>query len=266
MRITIVGGGQMGRALVGGMLAKQVLSEENVRIVDPDQGSQAWWKEQYPQTMVGNDLVAAAKDSDVVILAVKPNIIPNVAQRSDDLWSGKLLVSIAAGIGMQQLCGWIGHQRVARVMPNTPCLVGEGACGFCIGSDVSDEDSASIQLMLSSVGLAVQVDEKQMDAVTGLSGSGPAYVCLMVEALADGGVLAGLPRPLAMKLAAQTLLGAAKMIAETGRHPGELKDAVASPGGTTIAALAVMEQNGVRGALIDAVKASADRSRELGQG
>ena len=119
--------------------------------------------------------------------------------------------------------------------------------------------------MLGSVGLAVEVAESQMDAVTGLSGSGPAYVCLMIEALADGGVLTGLPRALAMKLATQTVLGTAKMIAETGRHPGELKDAVASPGGTTIAALNVLEQNGVRGALIDAVKASANRSRELGE-
>jgi pyrroline-5-carboxylate reductase len=118
--------------------------------------------------------------------------------------------------------------------------------------------------MLDSVGLAVEVDETQMDAVTGLSGSGPAYVCMMIEAMADGGVLAGLPRPLAMQLATQTVLGTAKMIAETKQHPGQLKDAVASPGGTTIAAISVLEQNGVRGALVEAVAASARRSRELG--
>jgi pyrroline-5-carboxylate reductase len=175
-----------------------------------------------------------------------------------------LVVSIAAGISLDQLCGWIGHKRVIRVMPNTPCLVGEGASAFCGSDDVTKEDNDWIESMLSSVGLAVQVEEKQMDAVTGLSGSGPAYVCLIIEALADGGVLAGLPRQMAMKLATQTVLGTARMVAETGRHPGELKDAVASPGGTTIAAIAVLEQNGVRGALVKAVEASAKRSQELG--
>jgi pyrroline-5-carboxylate reductase len=130
---------------------------------------------------------------------------------------------------------------------------------------VTEADKQAIQSMLQSVGIAVEVSESQMDAVTGLSGSGPAYICLIIEALADGGVLTGLQRPLAMKLATQTVLGAAKLVAETGRHPGDLKDAVASPGGTTIAALNVLEQKGLRGALIDAVKASADRSRELGE-
>lgn len=163
-----------------------------------------------------------------------------------------------------QLQGWIEHSRVVRVMPNTPSLVGAGASAFCCGDDVSEDDKAWIESMLGSVGLAVEVDESQMDAVTGLSGSGPAYVCMMIEALADGGVQEGLSRPLAMQLATQTVLGTAKMIAETKRHPGELKDAVASPGGTTIAAIAVLEQNGVRGALAQAVSASARRSRELG--
>ncbi|EMI16773.1 pyrroline-5-carboxylate reductase [Rhodopirellula maiorica SM1] len=164
---------------------------------------------------------------------------------------------------LKSLCGWIGHQRVVRVMPNTPCLVGQGVSAFCGGSDVTDQDNEWITTLFSSVGLAIPVLESQMDGVTGLSGSGPAYICLIVEALADGGVLAGLPRPLAMKLAAQTVLGTAQMIAETGRHPGELKDSVTSPAGTTIAAVQVLEQNGIRGALIDAVAASARRSREL---
>ena len=264
MNVTAIGGGQMGRALVGGMLASDVLPPKNAHIVEPSQESRAWWSEHYPEVTTGQDLADGVEKANVVILAVKPNIVSKVAQQHAGIWEGKLVVSIAAGVSLKNLCQWIGHDRVVRVMPNTPSLVGAGASAFCVGSDVTAEDVQAIQSMLDSVGLSVKVDETQMDAVTGLSGSGPAYVCLMIEALADGGVLAGLPRQLAMQLATQTVLGTAKMIAETGRHPGELKDAVASPGGTTIAALNVLEQNGVRGALIDAVKASASRSRELG--
>ena len=150
-------------------------------------------------------------------------------------------------------------------MPNTPSLVRAGASAFCCEHEVTPDDKAWIESMLGSVGLTIEVAESQMDAVTGLSGSGPAYVCMVIEALADGGVQEGLPRKMAMQLATQTVFGTAKMIAETKRHPGELKDAVASPGGTTIAAIAVLEQNGLRGALAQAVSASAARSRELSQ-
>jgi pyrroline-5-carboxylate reductase len=150
-------------------------------------------------------------------------------------------------------------------MPNTPSLVRQGASAFCCAPEVTAEDRNWIEQMLQCVGLAVEVSESQIDAVTGLSGSGPAYVCMIIEAMADGGVLAGLPRDLAMRLATQTVLGTAQMIAETKRHPGEWKDAVASPGGTTIAAIAVLEQNGLRGALLQAVAASAQRSQQLGR-
>ncbi len=264
-KLAVVGGGQMGRALVGGMLASNVLSIAQLRLVEPSEASQTWWIENYPGIEIG-DLSSAVSTSDAVLMAVKPNLIPTIARQKDQFWSGKLVVSIAAGVGLESLCRWIGHKRVVRVMPNTPSLVGEGASAFCCGSEVTQDDRAWIQSMLDSVGLAVEVDEGQMDAVTGLSGSGPAYVCMMIEAMADGGVLAGLPRPLAMQLATQTVLGTAKMIAETKRHPGELKDAVASPGGTTIAAISVLEQNGIRGALMAAVAASAKRSREMGAG
>ncbi len=262
-KLAVVGGGQMGRALVGGMLSSKVIAASSLQLVEPSDESRAWWAENHPE-IVSGDLPSAVSACDFVLLAVKPNIVPAVAKQKGRFWSGKLVISIAAGIGLDQLCGWIGHQRVVRVMPNTPSLVREGASGFCCGSEVSGEDRAWIQSMLDSVGLAVEVEEGQMDAVTGLSGSGPAYVCMVIEAMADGGVQAGLPRPLAMKLAIQTVLGTAKMIGETKQHPGELKDAVASPGGTTIAAISVLEQNGLRGALIEAVTASANRSRELG--
>lgn len=262
--MAVVGGGQMGRALVGGMLAGKVITPEGLHVVDPSAESRLWWKEHHSDVQVGDDLKSAVSSADIVLLAVKPNVIPAVTQQHATLLAGKLVVSIAAGISLQQLCDWIGHQRVVRVMPNTPSLVGAGASAYCAANEVTAEDLKQIDAMLASVGIALQVDESQMDAVTGLSGSGPAYVCLIVEALADGGVLAGLSRPVAMKLAAQTVLGTAKMIAQTGRHPGELKDAVASPGGTTIAALKVLEQNGLRGALVEAVAASAKRSKELG--
>jgi pyrroline-5-carboxylate reductase len=265
MQLTVVGGGQMGRALVGGMLSGGIIDQERIQIVDPDPASLEWWNQNHANVRVTADLAEGAKNADVVILAIKPNILPKVAQQSPSFWDGKLVVSIAAGISLKKLGDWIGHRRVVRVMPNTPCLVGEGASAYCGHDDVTEADKQAIQSMLQSVGIAVEVSESQMDAVTGLSGSGPAYICLIIEALADGGVLKGLQRPLAMKLATQTVLGAAKLVAETGRHPGDLKDAVASPGGTTIAALNVLEQKGLRGALIDAVKASADRSRELGE-
>lgn len=262
--LAVVGGGQMGRALIGGMLASRVVDPGSVHLVEPSDASQQWWVETHPEVRFF-ELGSAVAEADAVLLAVKPNVIPSVAQQESGFWAGKLVISIAAGISLQQLSGWVGHERVVRVMPNTPSLVQAGASGYCCGDEVTPLDRDAIQRMLDSVGLAVEVDESQMAAVTGLSGSGPAYLCMVIEALADGGVLAGLPRPLAMKLATQTVLGTAKMIHETGRHPGELKDAVASPGGTTIAAIAALEQHGLRGALIEAVAASAKRSQEVGR-
>lgn len=262
-RLAVVGGGQMARALIGGMIQAGVISEGDVFVVDPSAESQTWWREHHGSVKVTDDLRVATSASETVLLAVKPNVLPVVAQQEDGFWSNQLIVSIAAGIGLKDLTQWIGHQRVIRVMPNTPCLVGQGASAYCVGQAVTGPDENWIQSALSAVGLAAKVTEPQLDAVTGLSGSGPAYICLVIEALADGGVLAGLPRPLAMQLATQTVLGTAELIRQTQRHPGELKDAVASPGGTTIAAIKVLEDNGLRAALINAVQASTQKSREL---
>lgn len=261
--ICLVGGGQMGRAMVGGMFSQDLLAESAVTVVDPSTESQAWWESNHPQTTRIADL-SDGKIPDVVILAVKPNVISKVASQTAGFWEGKLVISIAAGIDLTRLGGWIGHRRVVRVMPNTPCLVGQGASAFCVGATVEDQDRLLVESMLGAVGVCAQVTEAQIDAVTGLSGSGPAYVFTIIEALADGGVLAGLPRDLAMTLATQTVLGAATMVQQTGRHPGQLKDAVASPGGTTIAGLAVLEQNALRGTLIRAVQVAAQKSRDLG--
>lgn len=262
-KLAVIGGGQMGRALVGGLIAGQVVEAEQICLVEPAVESQAWWQATHPQVEQA-ELAAAVAASEAVLLAVKPNVLQSVTAQTDGFWRGKLIISIAAGVTLDKLRGWLGHQRLVRVMPNTPSLVGQGASAYCCDDAVTPEDRKWIQEVLQCVGMAVEIEESQMDAVTGLSGSGPAYVCMMIEALADGGVLAGLPRAMAMSLATQTVLGTAKMIADTKRHPGELKDAVASPGGTTIAAIAVLEQNGFRGALVQAVAAAANRSRQLG--
>ena len=262
-RVAVVGGGQMGRALVSGMLGSNFLDEACVSVVEPDPKSQIWWAENHSKIVLWDDLSAALKDADSILLAVKPNVIETVATQLSGDQSEKLVMSIAAGVSLESLCRFVGHQRVCRVMPNTPSLVGAGASAFCVAPNVTDEDVAWIEKLLRGVGLVVQVSEPQIDAVTGLSGSGPAYVCLVIEALADGGVLAGLPRNLAMQLATQTVLGTAKMVHETGKHPGELKDAVCSPGGTTISAIQVLEEKGLRSALIGAVQASARRATEL---
>lgn len=254
----------MGRALVGGMLSAGVVQPSDLALVELSPESQAWWKTHHPGVRVGDDLASAVVGADVILLAVKPNVVPVVASGIDKLGNAApLVISIAAGVKLEVLCDALGHERVTRVMPNTPSLVGEGASAYCTSKSVTEDDCEWVESALGGVGLIVKVTEGQMDGVTGLSGSGPAYICLVIEALADGGVLAGLPRPLALKLAAQTVLGTAKMVIETGRHPGELKDAVASPGGTTIAAIKVLEEAGLRAAMIGAVQASANRSKEL---
>jgi len=204
----------------------------------------------------------------VLFLAVKPDQVAGVLGEIEPQLDPKrhLLVSIAAGVTLARLEAAAPGQRFIRVMPNTPALVGASASACAGGSAVTKADGDLILQLLGSVGLVFGVREKLLDAVTGLSGSGPAYAFLMIEALADGGVAAGLPRDIAQKLAAQTLLGAAKMVLETGLHPGALKDAVCSPGGTTIEAIHELERGGVRAALISAVRASAEKSKQLGQG
>ena len=203
--------------------------------------------------------------SEVIVLAVKPQVMAEVlAELRPELTADHLVVSIAAGVTLATLARGLGaDRRIIRVMPNTPAVVGEGAAGYSLGAATSDDDERTVLACLEAVGRAFRVPEGLLDAVTGVSGSGPAFVCLMIEALADGGVRVGLPRELATTLAAQTLLGTARMVLETGMHPGVLKDQVASPAGTTIAGLHALERGGVRGALIDAVEAAYRRSIEL---
>ena len=202
----------------------------------------------------------------VIVLAVKPQVLPGVLKEiRPAIAPHHLVISIAAGITLSQLADGLGEStRIVRVMPNTPALVGMSATAFAANSNATPADVELVSRLFGAIGVAFPVAEKLLDAVTGLSGSGPAYVYVMIEALADGGVLAGLPRDMALRLAAQTVLGSAQMVLTTGRHPGELKDAVASPGGTTIAGLHALEQAGFRGAIMDAVLAASERAAELG--
>lgn len=205
-----------------------------------------------------------ARDASVVILAVKPGamspVLESVKEAAHPLW-----ISVAAGVSTARLEAVLNAgARVVRAMPNTPALVRSGATAICGGTHATEEDLSLAELLLGATGLVVRVPEAQMNAVTGLSGSGPAYVMLVIEALADGGVRAGLPRDVALALATQTVLGSATLLKETGLHPGELKDSVTSPGGTTIAGIEELELRGVRGALMSAVARATERARELG--
>jgi pyrroline-5-carboxylate reductase len=203
--------------------------------------------------------------SDVLVLAVKPqNMAALLAEIGPLVTPRHLVISIAAGVTLRQLADGLGaDRRLIRVMPNTPCLVGASAAGYAAAATATAADCRLVDRLLGSVGKAFALPERLLDAVTGLSGSGPAYVFVMIEALSDGGVRMGLPRDVATQLAAQTVFGAAKMLLETGLHPGILKDQVASPGGTTIAGLHALEKAGFRSALMDAVEAAAKRSAEL---
>ncbi len=266
LRIGFIGAGKMATALARGWTRAGICTPDTILASDVYPAAREHFTLE-TGALTADSNVSIARFADVLVLAVKPQQFRPVLQELASVDLDKcLIVSIAAGIPLATMVSVLGeNRRLVRVMPNTPCLVGESASAFCLGGSATDADAGLIQKLLTAVGLAVRLAEPLLDAVTGLSGSGPAFVCLMIEALADGGVKAGLPRDVAQKLAAQTLLGTARMVLETGLHPGALKDAVASPAGTTIAGLHELERAGVRGALINAVEAAARRSKELGQ-
>lgn len=265
VRIGFIGCGKMAQALARGFLDSGIATRADLAGSDIADSATKVMRESLGVAICPNnsDLVAR---SDAVIIAVKPQSVDALlAEIRGALTEDHLVVSIAAGVSLTRLASSLGEtRRIIRVMPNTPCLVGKGASAFAAGSAATDDDRLLVARLLASVGLAIPVPEALMDAVTGLSGSGPAYIYQVIEALSDGGVQVGLPRDVATKLAAQTVLGAAQMVLETGMHPGQLKDMVTSPGGTTIEGIAVLEQRGVRSAFIDAVARATERSRELG--
>ena len=267
LRIGFLGAGKMATALARGWLNAGLTTSNQICASDPlESARDAFAKSTAAAVHPSNEQVVAS--SDVVFLAVKPQLMPTLlAEIASKVTARHLVVSIAAGITLSQIGDALGRdRRLVRVMPNTPCLVGASASAFAGGGGATEADLQCVENLLNSSGRAVRVPEKWLDAVTGLSGSGPAFVAVIIEALADGGVRMGLPRDLSQILAAQTVLGSAKMILEAGLHPGQLKDMVASPAGTTIAGLHELERGGLRAALMNAVEAATNRAVELGKG
>ncbi len=263
--IAFLGGGQMAEALIGGLLAARVGEPASIAATDPIAARRDVLKARFG-IQVGENNTTAVRAADMVVLAVKPQAMPALLNDVGQAMTGKLVVSIAAGV----TTAWIRERIVAprgivRAMPNMPALVREGVTALAYQADLPADDLAAVRVLFEAVGSVVSVEERLMDAVTGLSGSGPAYVFVAIEALADGGVKMGLPRATAELLAAQTVLGAARMVLECGEHPARLKDQVASPGGTTIAGLHQLESGGLRSCLMAAVEAATNRSQELGR-
>jgi pyrroline-5-carboxylate reductase len=263
--IGFVGTGNMGEALIRGLLKVGVAEPGQIVGSDPRHDRAAKLRETYGIRTTA-DNVEVARQADILILAVKPQVMERVLEEiGPEIHAHALVISIAAGVPLSAIEARLPQARVIRTMPNTPALVGAGATAIAVGGHATDEDLAAARRIFDSVGMTVALDEAQMDAVTGLSGSGPAYVFLVIEALADAGVKVGLSRHHAQALAAQTLLGSAKLLIETDEHPGRLKDMVTSPGGTAIAGLHTLEAGGLRTTLMDAVEAATRRSRELGE-
>jgi len=267
LRIGFLGAGKMATALAKGFIGAKLAGSDTILASDPSEAAcAAFAKETGARTTAFNPDVV--KFAEVLLLAVKPDHVSAVLQEIRPGFSeNHLMISIAAGVPLMTLENLLGTgARVVRVMPNTPALVGASATAFAPGKSARNSDAELVRELFLAVGIAVQVKETLLDAITGLSGSGPAYVYLFIEGLSDGGVAAGLPRDIAARLAAQTVLGSAKMVLETGLHPGVLKDMVASPGGTTIEGLHELEKGKMRATLISAVRAATEKSKKLGQG
>jgi len=263
-KICVVGGGVMGEALARGMIDSGLVKREEVGVSDIDEQRLTHLRKTLGvRTFTENR--EAVRDAETIIIAVKPDVAGMVLDElREAVTEDQLIISIAAGITIRYVAERLGGKgRVVRVMPNQPCQVGEGASVISPGPGASDADLEWAEKIFKSVGRAVVLDEKHLNAATALNGSGPAYIYLVIEALADGGVREGLPRSAALLLSAQTVLGAAKMVLETGRHPAQLRDMVATPGGTTMAALHSLERDKIRGALINAVSAAKKRADEL---
>lgn len=259
--IGFIGSGNMGQAMIGGIIKSNLSKSSNVIVSDLDQNKLELISSQY-KTQITTDSIELVKKSDLIFLAVKPNIYNIVLnQIKDYVNENKIIISIAPGQTIESLEQRLGNgTKIVRAMPNTPALVNEGMAALCKSSSVTNEEFDYVRQLFESFGKAEEVSEYLFDAVTAVSGSSPAYVFMFIEALADGAVLGGMPRDKAYKFAAQSVLGAARMVMETGKHPGELKDMVCSPGGTTIEAVAVLEKEGFRSAVIECVKECIKKS------
>jgi len=265
-RVGFIGAGKMATALARGLCHSGFTTPQRIVASDLDEAARKSFGAQSGGQAVASNAEVAIR-SDILVLAVKPQQFQQVLDElREKIGPEHLVISIAAGIPLARMVSTLGPaRRLVRVMPNTPCLVGASASAYSLGGSATRDDALVARGLLESVGLAFELPEHQLDAVTGLSGSGPAFVCLVIEALADGGVKMGLARDIALKLATQTVMGTARLVLESGQHPASLKDAVASPAGTTIAGLHELERGAVRGSLINAVEAATLRARELGK-
>ncbi len=265
MKLCVIGLGKMGSALVSSILNSGIYKAEEIIGCDINVESEES-NQNFGGILTTNDNVMGTEEADIILLSVKPQVIDDVLDEIKGAVVDKLVISIAAGISNFYINSILPtSSRVVRVMPNTPALVKEGISAIAPGDNVTEEDIRLVKDIFEAVGEVIQIDEKLMNAVTGLSGSGPAYIYMIIEALADGGVRMGISRELSLKLAAQTVLGSAKVVLKTGKHPGELKDMVTSPGGTAIQGVETLEMHGLRGVLIDAVKKATARSKELSE-
>lgn len=263
IKLGLIGGGVMGEALISRLLAQGIYAPEAVLVSEPLCERRNYWQQKYGVQVTTQNWEAAG--GEILLLAVKPQVLDSVvADLSRGVATSLLVISILAGVSLTRLETAFSEQPVVRAMPNTPATVGVGMSAICAGQRVEPEHIAQAKVIFEAVGQVVEVPESLMNAVTGLSGSGPGYVAIMIEALADGGVAAGLPRTIASQLALQTVLGTAQLAQESQLHPAQIKDRVTSPGGTTIAGVAKLEQGGFRSAIIEAVYAACQRSKELG--
>lgn len=263
--IGFIGGGAIAEALIRGILQAKIIQAGQILVSDVNLARREHLEKAYGVTAIADSKLLSSK-ADILLLTVKPNIIESVLHAISSAVSPKtIIVSVAAGVRIATLEEKLSNNPVIRVMPNTPVAVGAGMSVIALGSKACTEHGEMAAALFKAVGKTVMAGEELMDAVTGLSGSGPGYAFVLIDALADAGVRVGLPRQMSILLAAQTLLGAAKMVLDTGEHPAKLRDAVTSPGGTTIAGIHVMEQRGVRAALSDAVTVACERSREMGR-
>ncbi len=265
-KIGFIGAGTMAEALIKGMLREAIVQPEEIIASDVIPDRLAYLEDKYG-IIAGKDNREVAAAAATVFLAVKPQVMERaLLDIAPVITPAKLVVSIAAGITTEYMESYLRkNARVVRLMPNTPCLVGEGLIALCPGVNAGETEAEEVKHLIGCMGKIIWIEEKMMDAVTGLSGSAPAYVFLLIEALADGGVMAGFSREQAVLLTAQSFLGAAKMVLESAEHPGRLRDMVTSPGGTAIAGIHALEERGVRAALMNAVLTATERSSELGK-
>lgn len=261
-KLFFIGAGKMATAIAGGLVRSRTFAADELGAGDIDAAAAASFSQATGVECAAGEYLP---DGEAVLLAVKPQMLASALAGKEDLLRERLVISIVAGVSIARLTELTGSARVIRVMPNTPALVGCGASGYAASAGAGAADVELAAKILNAVGISMRLAERELDAVTGLSGSGPAYVFEFINALADGGVADGLPRSVALQLAAQTVAGAARMVLESGTHPAVLRDMVTSPGGTTAQALEVLAERGFAGTVVKAVRAATARSEELGK-